>query len=125
RNETIQPRIRSCSQPPRCGNRRVDWGMLPFVFSGTAINAVSVGAYRMVEEVRRQFREIPGLREGTAKPNYAAAVDISTRTTLVGDAVRRPWKDTDAPCLHILIKRLNAISLVFTPIFLVAPISLA
>src|SRR5438876_3575315 len=39
-------------------------GMLPFVFSGTAINAVSVGAYRMVEEVRRQFREIPGLREG-------------------------------------------------------------
>src|SRR5438876_5763018 len=46
--------------------------MLPFVFSGTAINAVSVGAYRMVEEVRRQLREIPGLREGTAKPNYAA-----------------------------------------------------
>src|SRR3989449_881276 len=56
--------------------------MLPFVFSGTAINAVSVGAYRMVEEVRRQLREIPGLREGTAKPNYAAAVDISTRTAL-------------------------------------------
>src|SRR5881296_3119639 len=56
--------------------------MLPFVFSGTAINAVSIGAYRMVEEVRRQLREIPGLREGTAKPNYAAAVDISTRTAL-------------------------------------------
>src|SRR2546426_12014175 len=56
--------------------------MLPFVFSGTAINAVSVGAYRMVEEVRRQLREIPGLREGTARPNYAAAVDISTRTAL-------------------------------------------
>src|SRR2546426_1344483 len=56
--------------------------MLPFVFSGTAINAVSVGAYRMVEEVRRQLREIPVLREGTAKPNYAAAVDISTRTAL-------------------------------------------
>ncbi len=56
--------------------------MLPFVFSGTAINAVSVGAYRMVEEVRRQLREIPGLREGTAKPNYAAAVDISTKTAL-------------------------------------------
>src|SRR3989475_1067417 len=57
-------------------------GMLPFVFSGTPINAVSVCGYRMVEEVRRQFREIPGLREGTAKPNYAAAVDISTRTAL-------------------------------------------
>ena len=173
--------------------------MLPFVFSGTAINAVSVGAYRMVEEVRRQFREIPGLREGTAKPNYAAAVDISTRTalrlmvvpgaipvvapilvgvflgwaavgalvvgatlsaiplaimmmwggaamdnakkyveaghfggkntethaaTVVGDTVGDPWKDTAGPSLHILIKLLNTISLVFIPLFLVALISL-
>jgi K(+)-stimulated pyrophosphate-energized sodium pump len=174
--------------------------MLPFVFSGTAINAVSVGAYRMVEEVRRQLREIPGLREGTAKPNYAAAVDISTRTalrlmvvpgaipivapivvgiflgwaavgalvvgatlvaiplaimlmwggaamdnakkyveaghfggkntethaaTVVGDTVGDPWKDTAGPSLHILIKLLNTISLVFIPLFLVALISLA
>src|SRR6184192_980723 len=170
-------------------------GMLPFVFSGTAINAVSVGAYRMVEEVRRQFREIPGLREGTAKPNYAAAVDISTRTalrlmvvpgaipvvapivvgiflgwaavgalvvgatisaiplaimmmwggaamdnakkyvemghfggkntethaaTVVGDTVGDPWKDTAGPSLHILVKLLNTISLVFIPLFLSA-----
>src|SRR5438477_2349339 len=174
--------------------------MLPFVFSGTAINAVSIGAYRMVEEVRRQLREIPGLREGTAKPNYAAAVDISTRTalrlmvvpgaipvvaplvvgvflgwaavgalvvgatisaiplaimmmwggaamdnakkyvemghfggkntethaaTVVGDTVGDPWKDTAGPSLHILIKLLNTISLVFIPLFLVALISLA
>src|SRR5437899_2718243 len=174
-------------------------GMLPFVFSGTAINAVSVGAYRMVEEVRRQFREIPGLREGTAKPNYAAAVDISTRTalrlmvvpgaipvvapivvgvflgwaavgalvvgatisaiplaimmmgggaamdnakkyveaghfggkntethaaTVVGDTVGDPWKDTAGPSLHILIKLLNTISLVFIPLFLAAIILL-
>ncbi|TLX94792.1 MAG: sodium/proton-translocating pyrophosphatase, partial [Thaumarchaeota archaeon] len=49
--------------------------MLPFVFSGTAISAVGKGAYMMVEEVRRQFREIPGLREGTGKPDYAIAVD--------------------------------------------------
>ncbi len=173
--------------------------MLPFVFSGTAINAVSVGAYRMVEEVRRQFREIPGLREGTAKPNYAAAVDISTRTalrlmvvpgaipvvapivvgvflgwaavgalvvgatlsaiplaimmmwggaamdnakkyveaghfggkntethaaTVVGDTVGDPWKDTAGPSLHILIKLLNTISLVFIPLFLAALILL-
>jgi len=173
--------------------------MLPFVFSGTAINAVSVGAYRMVEEVRRQFREIPGLREGTAKPNYAAAVDISTRTalrlmvvpgaipvvapivvgvflgwaavgalvvgatlsaiplaimmmwggaamdnakkyveaghfggkntethaaTVVGDTVGDPWKDTAGPSLHILIKLLNTISLVFIPLFLAAIILL-
>src|SRR6267143_121079 len=174
--------------------------MLPFVFSGTAINAVSIGAYRMVEEVRRQLREIPGLREGTAKPNYAAAVDISTKTalrlmvvpgaipvvapiivgvflgwaavgalvvgatlsaiplaimmmwggaamdnakkyveaghfggkntethaaTVVGDTVGDPWKDTAGPSLHILIKLLNTISLVFIPLFLVALISLA
>src|SRR5438552_368857 len=174
--------------------------MLPFVFSGTAINAVSIGAYRMVEEVRRQLREIPGLREGTVKPNYAAAVDISTRTalrlmvvpgairvvtpivvgvflgwaavgalvvgatlsaiplaimmmwggaamdnakkyveaghfggkntethaaTVVGDTVGDPWKDTAGPSLHILIKLLNTISLVFIPLFLVALISLA
>ncbi len=173
--------------------------MLPFVFSGTAINAVSVGAYRMVEEVRRQFREIPGLREGTAKPNYAAAVDISTRTalrlmvvpgaipvvapivvgvflgwaavgalvvgatlsaiplaimmmwggaamdnakkyveaghfggkgtethaaTIVGDTVGDPWKDTAGPSLHILVKLLNTISLVFIPLFLTAIILL-
>src|SRR6184192_3135538 len=169
--------------------------MLPFVFSGTAINAVSVGAYRMVEEVRRQLREIPGLREGTAKPNYAAAVDISTKTalrlmvvpgaipvvaplvvgvflgwaavgalvvgatlsaiplaimmmwggaamdnakkyveaghfggkntethaaTVVGDTVGDPWKDTAGPSLHILVKLLNTISLVFIPLFLSA-----
>jgi K(+)-stimulated pyrophosphate-energized sodium pump len=173
--------------------------MLPFVFSGTAINAVSVGAYRMVEEVRRQFREIPGLREGTAKPDYAAAVDISTKTalrlmvvpgaipviapivvgiflgwaavgalvvgatlsaiplaimmmwggaamdnakkyveaghfggkntethaaTVVGDTVGDPWKDTAGPSLHILIKLLNTISLVFIPLFLAALILL-
>ncbi len=169
--------------------------MLPFVFSGTAINAVSIGAYRMVEEVRRQLREIPGLREGTARPNYATAVDISTRTalrlmvvpgaipvvapivvgvflgwaavgalvvgatisaiplaitmmwggaamdnakkyvemghfggkntethaaTVVGDTVGDPWKDTAGPSLHILIKLLNTISLVFIPLFLSA-----
>src|SRR5437773_2538027 len=170
-------------------------GMLPFLFSGTAINAVAVGAYRMVEEVRKQLREIPGLREGTARPDYARAVDISTRTalrlmvapgaipvvapiivgvflgwaavgalvvgatlsaiplaimmmwggaamdnakkyievghlggkntethaaTVVGDTVGDPWKDTAGPSLHILIKLLNTISLVFIPLFLTA-----
>jgi K(+)-stimulated pyrophosphate-energized sodium pump len=173
--------------------------MLPFLFSGTAINAVSVGSYRMVEEVRKQLREIPGLREGRAKPDYARAVDISTRTalrlmvvpgaipvvapilvgillgwaavgalvvgatlsaiplaimmmwggaamdnakkyveagnfggkntethaaTVVGDTVGDPWKDTAGPSLHILIKLLNTISLVFIPLFLAALILL-
>jgi K(+)-stimulated pyrophosphate-energized sodium pump len=170
-------------------------GMLPFVFSGTAIDAVANGAYKMVEEVRRQFREIAGLREGKALPDYSRAVDISTRTalrlmvtpglivvltpiiigivlgwaavgalvigatvsavplaimmmwggaamdnakkyveagnlggkgtathaaTVVGDTVGDPWKDTAGPSLHILIKLLNTISLVFIPLFLVA-----
>jgi K(+)-stimulated pyrophosphate-energized sodium pump len=170
-------------------------GMLPFLFSGTAIEAVSIGAYKMVEEVRRQFRENPGLREGTTLPDYSKAVDISTRTalrlmvtpgliavvtpivigvvlgwaavgalvigatvsavplaimmmwggaaldnakkyveagnlggkgtathaaTVVGDTVGDPWKDTAGPSLHILIKLLNTISLVFIPLFLVA-----
>ncbi len=170
-------------------------GMLPFLFSGTAIEAVSIGAYKMVEEVRRQFKENPGLREGTTLPDYSKAVDISTRTalrlmvtpgliavvtpivigivlgwaavgalvigatvsavplaimmmwggaaldnakkyveagnlggkgtpthaaTVVGDTVGDPWKDTAGPSLHILIKLLNTISLVFIPLFLVA-----
>jgi len=169
--------------------------MLPFVFSGSTINGVAVGAYRVVEEVRRQLREIPGLREGMAKPNYAAAIDLATRTalrsmvfpgaiavsapiivgvilgwasvgalvvgatlsaiplaimmmwggaamdnakkyveaghlggkntethaaTVVGDTVGDPWKDTAGPSLHILIKLLNTISLVFIPLFLAA-----
>lgn len=170
-------------------------GMLPFVFSGTAMEAVANGAYKMVEEVRRQFKEIPGLREGKALPDYSRAVDISTRTalrlmvtpglivvltpiiigvvlgwaavgalvigatvsavplaimmmwggaamdnakkyveagnlggkgtethaaTVVGDTVGDPWKDTAGPSLHILIKLLNTLSLVFIPLFLVA-----
>ena len=169
--------------------------MLPFVFSGYTINAVAVGAYRVVEEVRLQLREVPGLREGKVKPDYAAAVDLSTRTalrlmvvpgaiavlapiivgvvlgwasvgalvvgatlsaiplaimmmwggaamdnakkyveagnlggkntethaaTVVGDTVGDPWKDTAGPSLHILIKLLNTISLVFIPLFLTA-----
>lgn len=169
--------------------------MLPFVFSGTAIEAVGNGAYKMVEEVRRQFREIAGLREGTASADYITAVDIATKSalklmitpgliaiatpivvgvvlgwqavgalvigatlsavplaimlmwggaamdnakkyvemgnlggkgtpthaaTVVGDTVGDPWKDTAGPSLHILIKLLNTISLVFIPLFLVA-----
>ncbi len=53
-------------------------GVLPFLFSGYAISAVEKAAYKMVEEVRRQFREIPGLLEGNAEPDYKRCVDIST-----------------------------------------------
>lgn len=53
-------------------------GMLPFFFSSMLFKAVSKAAFKMIEEVRRQFREIPGLREGKALPDSAKCVDIST-----------------------------------------------
>ncbi len=53
-------------------------GMLPFLFSSMLFKAVSKAAFKMIEEVRRQFREIPGLREGKAMPDSAKCVDIST-----------------------------------------------
>jgi K(+)-stimulated pyrophosphate-energized sodium pump len=57
-------------------------GMLPFLFSSMAMQAVGEAAMEMIEEVRRQFREIPGLLEGTAKPDTARCVDISTRAAI-------------------------------------------
>lgn len=57
-------------------------GMLPFLFSSMAINAVSQAADAMIDEVRRQFREIPGLLEGKAKAEYAKCVDISTDASI-------------------------------------------
>ncbi|MER3601725.1 MAG: sodium-translocating pyrophosphatase [Nitrososphaerota archaeon] len=165
--------------------------VLPFFFSGQAIGAVALGAHQMVEEVRRQFREIPGLLDGSGRPDYARCVDISTKTALrlmvtptltltlapivlgvalgwqavgalvigataaaiplailgfyggaamdnakkfleiqgkkgtdahkaavIGDTVGDPMKDTYAPSLHILVKLLNTLSLVFIPLFL-------
>jgi K(+)-stimulated pyrophosphate-energized sodium pump len=56
--------------------------MLVFLFSSLALRAVSRTAERIIEEVRRQFREIPGLLEGKARPDYASAVDITTRGAL-------------------------------------------
>jgi K(+)-stimulated pyrophosphate-energized sodium pump len=56
--------------------------MLPFLFSAFTMAAVGRAAYAMVTEVRRQFREIPGIMEGTAEPEYARCVDISTQGAL-------------------------------------------
>ena len=57
-------------------------GMLPFVFSAMTMDSVSKAAYSMIEEVRRQFRDIPGVMEGTAKPDYKTCVAISTTSAL-------------------------------------------
>jgi K(+)-stimulated pyrophosphate-energized sodium pump len=56
--------------------------LLPFFFSSFLIQAVGRAAFKMVNEVRRQFREIPGILEGNAKPDYAVAVSISTTAAL-------------------------------------------
>ena len=167
--------------------------MLPFLFSSQAISAVGKAATQMVNEVRRQFKEIPGIMEGTGKPDYGKAVDISTKAALkgmvipgvvvvavpiiigvllgpvavgavvigttltavplalfmntgggawdnakkfiesgkfggkgspahaaavVGDTVGDPLKDTAGPSLHVLIKLLSTLSIVFIPLFM-------
>ena len=167
--------------------------MLPFLFSSQAINAVGKAAAEMVAEVRRQFKEMPGILKGTTKPDYGKAVDISTKSALkgmvlpglvvlvvpiiigillgpiavgalvigatlsgvplallmntgggawdnakkhveagnfggknspahqaavVGDTVGDPFKDTAGPSLHVLIKLLSTLSIVFIPLFI-------
>lgn len=57
-------------------------GLLPFYFSSFLIGAVGKAGFKMVNEIRRQFNEIPGLREGKASPDYEKCVDISTRAAL-------------------------------------------
>ncbi|MQF65155.1 sodium-translocating pyrophosphatase [SAR202 cluster bacterium AC-409-J13_OGT_754m] len=56
--------------------------MLPYLFSSMTMKAVGRAAFSIVTEVRRQFREIPGLLDGTAKPDYIRCIDISTRGAL-------------------------------------------
>ncbi|XES78163.1 MAG: sodium-translocating pyrophosphatase [Candidatus Bathyarchaeia archaeon] len=167
--------------------------MLPFLFSSQAISAVGKAASEMVAEVRRQFKEKPGILQGTDKPDYGSAVDISTKSALkgmilpgvvvlvvplvvgillgpsavgalvigatltavplallmntgggawdnakkhieagnlggknspahqaavVGDTVGDPLKDTAGPSLHVLIKLLSTLSIVFIPLFI-------
>ncbi len=56
--------------------------MLPYLFSAFAMGAVGRAAFKMIEEVRRQFREIPGILDGDGRPDYARCVDIATRAAI-------------------------------------------
>jgi K(+)-stimulated pyrophosphate-energized sodium pump len=175
--------------------------MLVFLFASLAIRAVGKAAHKMINEVRRQFREIPGIMERTAKPDYASCVDIATKGALkamilpgilpvvvpvafgilmkaagydapqavgallmvgtiagimvanmfnngggawdngkkyveeghyggkgsqahaaavVGDTVGDPLKDTAGPSIHVLVKLLSTVTLVFVGLFVVA-----
>jgi len=57
-------------------------GAVPFLFSSLTIRAVSVTAFAIINEVRRQFKEMPGIMKGTQKPNYARVVDLTTKAAL-------------------------------------------
>ncbi|MGN0804403.1 MAG: sodium-translocating pyrophosphatase [Candidatus Coproplasma sp.] len=67
---------------------------IPFMFSGMLIQAVAKAARNMVEEVRRQFKQIPGLLEGTAKPDHKKCIEISTKGSI---------KQMTVPCLIAII----------------------
>ena len=57
-------------------------GMVPFVVAALTMTSVGRGAFKMVEEIRRQFREIPGIMDGTGKPDTSKCIDISTQSAL-------------------------------------------
>jgi K(+)-stimulated pyrophosphate-energized sodium pump len=81
--------------------------MLPYVFASFAMTAVGDAAKEVVQEVRRQFKEIPGIMEGTGKPDYSLCVDIVTRSALRGMVVPA-LIPVGVPILLLLIPGLNS-----------------
>ena len=78
-------RCRSTSRTSTCSWAALLGVMLVFLFSSLAIRAVGKAAGEIIEEVRRQFREDPGIMAGTSRPDYARAVDITAKASLQGD----------------------------------------
>ncbi|HEY4636185.1 MAG TPA: sodium-translocating pyrophosphatase [Rhodospirillales bacterium] len=78
---TVGLRVLDLTSPYVMGGLFVG-AMMPFLFSSMAMRAVGRAAFKMIEEVRRQFREIPGLMQGTGKADYARCVDISTQAAI-------------------------------------------
>ena len=120
-------------------------GMVPYLFGAMAKEAVGRAAGAVVNEVRRQFREIKGIMEGTAKPDYSRAVDMLTKSAIkemivpsllpilvpvivggkgsdahkaavTGDTVGDPYKDTAGPAVNPLIKIINIVALLIVPL---------
>ena len=79
--ETVQLQTINVTEPKVMAGLFIG-AMLPYLFSSMAMGAVGRAAFAMIEEVRRQFREIPGLLEGTGRAEYAKCVDISTSAAI-------------------------------------------
>jgi K(+)-stimulated pyrophosphate-energized sodium pump len=78
---TVGLRVIDISNPKVMGGLFIG-AMMPFLFSSMAMRAVGRAAFKMIEEVRRQFKEIPGLMEGKAEADHAKCVDISTQAAI-------------------------------------------